>query len=118
MFRVPNPSEDRLIDTRTTYSTPDPVNADNADYIKAPIGTNNWCSIFTTFMENDIDPTTSGSGKNFSDFVATFKTSPGQDPQCQQQQSSKSTLRKLPPANAAAPAVNSHREAGPAGGGK
>jgi hypothetical protein len=114
----PNPSENQLINTRTSYSTPDPVNADNADYIKAPIGTNNWCSIFTSFQQNEFDPTTSGSGKNFSDFVATFKTGPGQDPQCQSGQRAKSAIGNAPATNAAAPAVNSQREVGPAGGGK
>ena len=69
----PNPPNDQLINTLTTYTTNDPVNAQNADYLKAPIGTNDWISIFTGFSENPIDPTTSGAGKDFSDFVATFK---------------------------------------------
>ena len=90
----PNPDENQLIDTRTSYSTPDPVNADNADYIKTPIGTNNWCSIFTGFMENEFDPTTTGKGNNFSDFVATFKVTPGVDSMCQT--SGNARLKKLP----------------------
>lgn len=100
----PNPGENQLILTRTTYATTDPVNAGNADYIKAPIGTNSWCSIFTSFQQDDIDPTTSGSGKNFSDFVATFKTGPGSDPVCPGSGNSNSRLQKLSPANTAAPA--------------
>ena len=108
----PNPGENQFILTRTTYATTDPVNADNADYIKAPIGTNNWCSIFTSFMQDAIDPTTSGKGNNFSDFVATFKTGPGVDPQCPG--TSSSLLRKLSPSNAAAPAG----EPGSGGGNK
>ena len=114
----PNPSENELIDTLTSYSTPDPINAGNADYIKTPIGTNNWCSIFTSFMQNDIDPTTSGSGKDFSDFVATFKTAPGTDPVCPGSGNANSRLKKLPQTNAAAPTRNAQSEAAPAGGNK
>jgi hypothetical protein len=91
----PDPGQNQFIQTRTSYSTTDPVNAGNADYIKAPIGTNTWCSIFTSFTQNDIDPTTSGKGNNFSDFVATFKTSAGADPTCPGSQNS-SLFRKLP----------------------
>ena len=108
----PNPGENQFIQTRTSYSTTDPVNSGNADYIKAQIGTNNWCSIFTSFQQNDIDPTTSGKGNNFSDFVATFKTSPGSNPTCSGSQSS-SLFRKLP-ASAAVPAA----ESGSGGGNK
>lgn len=117
----PNPMINNVevpIDTLTKYSTPDPVNAGNADYIKTPIGTNTWCSIFTSFQQNDIDPTTSGKGNNFSDFVATFKTAPGQDPQCPPPGNSSKLLRKLPQTNAAAPASNSQQEPGPAGANK
>jgi len=116
----PNPVINNVevpIPTLTKYSTPDPVNADNADYIKTPIGTNNWCSIFTSFQQNAVDPTTSGSGNNFSDFVATFKTGPGQDPQCPPP----GNLRRLsekPPAKSVAPSGNSRQEPGPAGGNK
>ncbi len=69
----PNPDNNQLIDVLTTYTTSDDVTAQNADYIKATIGQNDWISIFTGFSQNDIDPTTSGKGKDFSDFVATFK---------------------------------------------
>ena len=69
----PNPDNDQLIDVLTDYTTSDNVNAQNADFLKATIGQNNWISIFTGFSQNDIDPTTSGKGKDFSDFVATFK---------------------------------------------
>jgi len=78
----PNPDNNQLINVLTSYSTSDDVNAQNADFIKAEIGTNMWCSIFTGFSQNDIDPTTSGHGNNFSDFVATFKPHGGSDPQC------------------------------------
>jgi Legume lectin domain len=114
----PNPNENQLIATRTTYSTTDPVNANNADYIKAPIGTNSWCSIFTSFQQNAFDPTTSGHGNNFSDFVATFKTAPGQDPACQTSGSARIMLKKPAPTNAASPASNSPQEPGPAGSNK
>ncbi len=118
----PNPfdqnNNELPIATRTTYSTPDNVNAGNADYIKAPIGTNTWCSIFTSFQQNEIDPTTSGHGNNFSDFVATFKTGPGQDPACPPPGNSSNMFRKLPQTNAAAPASNSQQEPGPAGSNK
>jgi hypothetical protein len=90
----PNPGDEQFILTRTSYSTTDPVNADNADYIKAKIGTNDWCSIFTSFQQNEIDPTTSGKGNNFSDFVATFKTGPGIDPVCPGSGNSSSMLKK------------------------
>jgi hypothetical protein len=114
----PNPiMENQLIDTRTSYSTPDPVNANNADYIKTPIGTNNWCSIFTSFMQNEIDPTTSGSGKNFSDFVATFKTGPGQDPQCSTQGSMR-LISEKPQTKGAATTINLQAEPIPAGANK
>jgi len=69
----PDPDNDQLIDVLTQYTTSDNVNAQNADFLKATIGQNNWISIFTGFSQNDIDPTTSGKGKDFSDFVATFK---------------------------------------------
>jgi len=78
----PNPQNNELIDTRSSYDTTDGVNGNNADYIKAPIGTNTWCSIFTGFQQSFADPTTSGKGKDFSDFVATFKPHGGTDPVC------------------------------------
>jgi hypothetical protein len=112
----PHPGPNELIDTRTTYATTDPVNANNADYIKAPIGTNSWCSIFTSFQQNEIDPTTSGSGDNFSDFVATFKQTPGQDPACPPPGSRRSSLKKLP--TNVGPAGNSQQEPSPAGANK
>jgi len=118
----PNPFDmnhnEEPIATLTTYATTDPVNAGNADYIKAPIGTNNWCSIFTEFIGGNDDPTNVGSGNNFSDFVATFKTGPGQDPQCPPPGSARNMLRKLPQTNASAPATNSQAEPGPAGANK
>jgi hypothetical protein len=82
LHHLPNPPGTELIPTLTSYSTTDPVNAGNADYIKTPIGTNTWCSIFTSFSQNDIDPTTSGKGNNFSDFVATFKPHGGTNTMC------------------------------------
>jgi Legume lectin domain len=78
----PDPDDNQFIDVLTSYMTTDNVNAQNADFIKAPIGTNNWCSIFTGFVQDQSDPTTSGKGKDFSDFVATFKPHGGTDPQC------------------------------------
>ena len=112
----PNPNNNELIDTRTSYSTTDNVNADNADYIKAQIGTNNWCSIFTGFSQNDSDPRTSGSGDNFSDFVATFKPHGGQDPHCP----GAGAIRglKKPQTNSVRPTSNSLQESGLAGSNK
>jgi hypothetical protein len=81
-IQCPNPKDNEFIDVLTSYMTSDNVNAGNADYIKAPIGTNNWCSIFTSFSQNDADPTTSGKGNNFSDFVATFKPHGGTNTMC------------------------------------
>jgi hypothetical protein len=71
---VPCPSEDQpTIAIKSSYYTADPVNAQNADFLKAPNNTNGWISIFTSFTQNLFDPTTSGKGSNFSDIVATFK---------------------------------------------
>jgi len=62
----------------TGYLTTDPINADNADYLKAdPIGSNNWMRIFESFAACPppacpSDPRTTGTGNTPSDFVATF----------------------------------------------
>lgn len=60
------------INFSTSYYTQDPINANNADYLKAPIGTNNWESIFVLFDPKVLDAQTSGRGHDTSDFVATF----------------------------------------------
>lgn len=63
------------IDIKTNYDTLQNVGA-SPDFLKAdPIGSNNWISIFTSFIPLRVDPTTAGKGKNFSDIVATFGAS-------------------------------------------
>jgi hypothetical protein len=56
------------------FETPEPVAAMTTDYLKAdPIGSNNWCSIWTGFMQQDPrDPIVSGKGQGFSDLVVTL----------------------------------------------
>jgi len=60
-----------------------PVSQLNTDFLEAePIGSNNWCSIWTGFQNNQQDGIISGKGTGFSDIVATLSpTGPGQ-PQC------------------------------------
>lgn len=69
------PSEtDPTISICTKFYTAEPVAVNNADLLEAePIGSNNWISIFTGFINNPVDPVVSGKGKGFSDVVATFK---------------------------------------------
>ncbi len=57
------------IDIVTSYDTIQTIS--NPDFLKAPTGTNNWESIFTSFVTLRIDGTTAGKGNSFSDFVAT-----------------------------------------------
>jgi hypothetical protein len=54
----------------------------NTDFLEAdPIGSNNWCSIWTGFQQNQEDGIVSGKGTGFSDIVATLSpTGPG--PMC------------------------------------
>ena len=61
----------------TQFETPEPVSMLNTDFLKAdPIGSNNWCSIWTGFMQqNPPDPIVSGKGQGFSDLVATTTAS-------------------------------------------
>jgi Legume lectin domain len=65
----------------TRFETPEPVSLLNTDFLKAdPIGSNNWCSIWT-FFNNQDDPVVGGKGTGFSDIVATLSpTGPG--PMC------------------------------------
>lgn len=56
----------------TSYYTTDGVTGSNADYLKAPVGTNNWITIFQSFSPTQFDPKTSGTGGTTSDFTATF----------------------------------------------
>jgi len=62
----------------TQFQTSEPVASPQADFLKAdPIGSNNWCSIFVSYDQNQ-DPVTTGKGRGFSDLVATFSpTGPG-----------------------------------------
>lgn len=51
------------------------------DFLEAePIGSNNWCSIWTSFDPQD-DPIVHGKGQGFSDIVATLSPS-GPGPSC------------------------------------
>jgi len=66
------------------FETPEPVSMINTDFLEAePIGSNNWCSIWTGFQQQDNpDPIVSGKGPGFSDIVATLSpTGPGM-PKC------------------------------------
>lgn len=64
------------------FYTSEPVAENTADFLEAdPIGSNNWCSIFLSYMNDSIDPVVSGKGTGFSDIVATF-SSDGQGPMC------------------------------------
>ncbi len=68
----------------TQFYTSLPVSQLSTDFLEAePIGSNNWCSIWTGFQQQDPrDPIVSGKGSGFSDIVATLSpTGPGQ-PQC------------------------------------
>ncbi len=75
---VPCPSEPSpTIDIKTSYDTTQTITDADADFLKAdPIGSNNWVSIFTSFVAQRIDGTTAGKGNNFSDLVATFNKPP------------------------------------------
>jgi hypothetical protein len=54
-----------IVDT-TTFYTSDQVTPTNADYLENDaIGSNNWLSIFTSYMNDPIDGTMSGKGKGF-----------------------------------------------------
>jgi hypothetical protein len=72
---IPCPSEQQpTIDVDSSFYTTDPVSPTNADFLEAdPIGSNNWISIFTSYMSNPVDGTVSGKSKGFSDIVATFQ---------------------------------------------
>jgi len=68
----------------TQFETPLYVSQFNTDFLEAdPIGSNNWCSIWTGFMPQDPpDGIMSGKGPGFSDIVATLSpTGPGM-PKC------------------------------------
>ncbi|HUK73929.1 MAG TPA: L-type lectin-domain containing protein [Candidatus Bathyarchaeia archaeon] len=60
------------------FETQQVVSQFNTDLLEAdPIGSNNWCSIWTFFNNND-DPVVGGKGTGFSDVVATLSpTGPG-----------------------------------------
>ncbi len=56
--------QDQCINIDTSYSTSDQVTSTNADYLENDgIGSNNWMSIFTSFMNKPIDGTTVGRVK-------------------------------------------------------
>ncbi|HLI63705.1 MAG TPA: L-type lectin-domain containing protein [Terriglobales bacterium] len=64
------------------FYTSEPTSQTNTDFLEAePIGSNNWCSIWTGFQDNPQDGIITGKGTGFSDIVATLSpTGPG--PQC------------------------------------
>jgi hypothetical protein len=74
------PADDIAICTQFYMSQPNYVI--NPDFLEAePIGSNNWCSIWTGFQNNQQDGIITGRGTGFSDIVATLSpTGPG--PQC------------------------------------
>ncbi len=93
---VPCPTEpDKSIALCTKFTIPQPVSVNNADFLRAePIGSNNWCSVFNGFSNNN-DPVVSGKGTGFSDIVATFIFSGQGGPQCQTDGSLKALTEKM-----------------------
>ena len=92
-----SPQQSQCIAIDTTFYTNDNVTPTNADYLENDaMGSNNWMSIFLSFMSKPIDGTTSGGSRGFggggsstpskrkfftgsadtADIVATFR--PGQ----------------------------------------
>ncbi len=67
----------QCIDSNTTFYSSDQVTPTNADYLENDaIGSNNWMSIFTSYMNDPIDGTTSGKGGGFGgggDLMNLFK---------------------------------------------
>ena len=67
----------QCIDSNTTFYTSDQVSPTNADYLENDaIGSNNWMSIFTSYMNEPEDGTTSGKGGGFGgggDLMNLFK---------------------------------------------
>jgi len=68
------------------FETSQVVSQFSTDFIKAdPIGSNNWCSIWTSFTLQGApfipDPIVSGKGQGFSDIVATLSPN-GPGPAC------------------------------------
>jgi hypothetical protein len=58
-----------------------PASVTVTDFLEAePVGSNNWCSIWSGFMDGPIDPIVSGKGRGFSDIVAT--ATPKRGPHC------------------------------------
>ena len=77
MVTCPQTSGNDFIAICSQFETSQPISQFNVDFIKAPIGTNNWCSIFTSYTLQD-DPIASGKGQGFSDLVVTLSpTGPG-----------------------------------------
>ena len=73
--------QDQCINIDTSYSTSDQVTSTNADYLENDgIGSNNWMSIFTSFMNKPIDGTTSGGSRGFGgglqNLFKDYKTHP------------------------------------------
>ncbi len=73
----PEPADDIAICSEF-YTTRQAANL-RTDFLKAdPIGSNDWCSIWTGFNNGLMDPIVSGKGPGMSDFVATLSpTGPG-----------------------------------------
>jgi hypothetical protein len=69
---------------QTSYYTTDPVNAGNADYLKAdpPLSNSNcWASFYLSYLPQVFDSRTTGTGPTGSDQVATFKIGAQPPPQ-------------------------------------
>jgi hypothetical protein len=60
------PAGNQCIAINTTFDTADNVTPTNADYLENDaMGSNNWMSIFLSFMTRPIDGTTSGGSRGF-----------------------------------------------------
>ncbi len=61
-----SPQQSQCIALNTTFYTTDPISPTNADYLENDaVGDNNWKSIFTSYVNQPIDGTTSGGSKGF-----------------------------------------------------
>lgn len=78
----PEPADNIAICSEFYLTTQQTANL-KTDFLKAdPIGSNNWCSIWTGFNSGLMDPIVSGKGPGMSDFVATLSPSGPGMPTC------------------------------------
>jgi hypothetical protein len=65
-----SPQGTQCIAVNTSFYTTDNVTPTNADYLENDaVGDNNWMSIFTMYMNNPIDGTTSGGTRGFGSIM-------------------------------------------------